>query len=123
MNRLDTEHNFENGLNATIGFNYEMNSNVKKFNFSAGQIINEKENKKMPTSTSLDEKLSDIVGSSSFELENKFKLNYNFSLDQNLNEFNYNEIGTEFDSGYVKFDLDILRENKHIGDQKYLPLR
>ncbi len=119
LNRLDTEHNFENGLNATIGFNYEINSDVKKFNFSAGQIINEKENKKMPTSTSLDEKLSDIVGSSSFELENKFKLNYNFSLDQNLNEFNYNEIGTEFDSGYVKFDFRYLEENKHIGDQKY----
>ena len=77
----------------------------------------------MPTSTSLDEKLSDIVGSSSFELENKFKLNYNFSLDQNLNEFNYNEIGTEFDSGYVKFDFRYLEENKHIGDQNILPLR
>ena len=63
---MNTEHNFENGLNTTIGFNYEMNSNVKKFNFSAGQIINERKTK-MPTSTSLDEKLSDIVGSASFE--------------------------------------------------------
>ena len=34
-------------------------NNQKKFGLTMGQVINEKENKNMPSSSSLDEKLSD----------------------------------------------------------------
>ena len=30
-----------------------------------------------------------------FKLNENIKLNYNFALDQNYKEFNYNEIGTK----------------------------
>ena len=46
-----------------IGFDYKIEKNNNNFDFSIAQIINEKENKKMLTETSLDEKLSDVVGS------------------------------------------------------------
>ena len=46
----------------------------------------------MPDKTSLNEKLSDLVGSVSYKLNNNFKLNYNFSVDQNYNDINYSEI-------------------------------
>ena len=48
----------------------------------------------MPSKTGLDEKLSDLVASSSLKLNENIKLNYNFALDQNYKDFNYNEIGT-----------------------------
>ena len=38
-----------------------------------GQIINEKENKNMPTTMGLDEKVSDLVGHSNFAINEKFK--------------------------------------------------
>ena len=45
-----------------------------EFDFSLAQIINEKENKKMASITSLDEKLSDLVGYSSLQLNNVTQL-------------------------------------------------
>ena len=45
-----------------------------------GQVINQKENKKMSSVSSLDEKLSDLVGKSSLQINENFQLNYNFLL-------------------------------------------
>ena len=73
----------------------------------------------MPTKTSLDEKLSDLVGSASYEINDKINLNYNFNIDQNYNDINYNELGAVLDFDNIKIDFDYLKENKHIGDQEY----
>ena len=73
----------------------------------------------MASKTSLDEKLSDLVGSANLNLSNKFKINYNFALDQNYNDLNYNEIGSKINFGSVDFDFSYLQEKKHIGNQDY----
>ena len=67
LDRLNNTNNFESGLSATLGFDYEMKdkNSDKSLNLSIGQIINEKENKHMASITSLDEKLSDLAVSSS----------------------------------------------------------
>ena len=62
----------------------------------------------------MDEKLSDLVGSSTLTFNEKFKVNYNFSLDQNYNDFNYNEIGSTLNLEPLKIDFDYLQEKKHI---------
>jgi LPS-assembly protein len=116
LNRLNGEKNNEAGLNATLGLDYKINEN---FDFSVAQIINEKENKKMNDKTSLNEKLSDLVGSVSFDINEKLKLNYNFSLDQNYQDINYSEIGAKVNLGNFDVNFDYLEENKHIGDQEY----
>ena len=41
----------------------------------------------------MDEKLSDLVGSTDFKINDNFNLNYNFSVDQNYNDLNYSEAG------------------------------
>ena len=119
MNRLDVADNFETGFTSTIGFDYKFQNNRNELDFSVAQIINEKENRKMPSKTSLDEKLSDLVASSSLKLNENIKLNYNFALDQNYEEFNYNEIGTKMNFGLINFNFDYLEEKKHIGNQEY----
>ena len=124
VNRLDSENNFETGLTGTFGFDYKIETkNEKEFDFSIAQIISEKENKKMASITSLDEKLSDLVGSTSVKLNENFSLNYNFSLDQNYSELNYNDIGTSINFGPSKVDFSYLQEQKHIGDQSTLKLK
>jgi LPS-assembly protein len=119
MNRLENADNFETGLTSTIGFDYKVQNNKKEFDFSVAQIINEKENKKMSSKTSLDEKLSDLVASSSLKLNDNIRINYNFAVDQNYNEFNYNEIGTKMNFGLINFNFDYLEERKHVGNQEY----
>ena len=120
INKLSNINNFETGLSSSIGFDYKINKNNNKFDFSVAQIISEKENKKMPSKSSLDEKLSDLVGSVNWDINDKFSLNYNFNLDQNYNDLNYNEIGTKLNFGSLNLDLNYLQEKKHVGDQDYL---
>ena len=119
LDRLNNENNFESGLNATVGFDYEIDTTNTDFNFSAGQIFNQKENKNMPDKTSLNEKVSDFVGSTGLNIQEKLEINYDFSLDQNFKDFNYNEISTKMNLEYLNFDFTFLEERKHIGNQKY----
>ena len=119
MNKLDNINNFETGLSGTVGFDYQIKDENKDFDFSVAQIINEKENKKLSSNTSLDEKLSDLVGSATLNLNKKISLNYNFALDQNYNDLNYNDIGTSMNLGPINFDFNYLQERKHIGNQDY----
>ena len=67
-----------------LDLDYKLEAEDKDFDFSIAQIINEKENKKMASNSSLDEKLSDLVGTSRISLNNNFSINYNFALDQKL---------------------------------------
>ena len=86
MNRVSNINNYETGLSGAVGVDYKIkNNNKTKFDFSLAQVINKKENKKMSDKSSLNEKLSDLVGSSSFNITENLNLNYNFSVDQNYN--------------------------------------
>ena len=118
FNRLDDINNFETGLSSTVGFDYKIKNNTNVFDFSVAQVINEQENKKMSSSSSLDEKMSDVVGYATLN-KGKFSLNYKFALDQNYSDLNYNEFGMSTDFGPLNFDFKYLNENKHIGDQDY----
>ena len=119
INRLDSTNNYETGFSTTLGLDYEILRNSKEFDFSIAQVINEKENKKMPSKTSLDEKLSDLVVSSNYKLNDKFEFSYNGAIDQNYKDINYSDIGTQINLNPIKIDFNYLEENKHVGDQKY----
>ena len=122
LNRLDELNNFEGGLNATFGFDYLISdkNQKEKVKVSVAQIVNDKENKNMPSVTSLDEKLSDLAGDISVQANENFKFNYNFLIDQNYNDLNYSDLGINFSNDLIKFDINYLKENKHIGNKEYI---
>ena len=120
LDRLDSYNNLESGLSSTLGFDYKTKNINKEFDFSLGQIINEKENKNMPSSSSLDEKLSDVIGASNLKVNDNINFKYNFALDQNYDDFNYNDVGTSLNINQIQFDFNFLQEKKHIGDQEYI---
>ena len=120
LDRINQINNFETGNTATLGFNYDVKEkNIDKFNFSVAQIISEKENKKISTKTGLDEKLSDLVGSTKFSLNENFNFSHNFAIDQNYKELNYNDFGSNVKIGNIDIDFNYIEEDKHIGNQEY----
>ncbi len=120
LDRMNTYNNFENGASTTVGFEYEIKDVGSEFDFTLAQIINDKENKNMPSSSSLDEKLSDVIGRADYSfLNDKTKINYDFAIDQNYKDFNYSSVGSEFNLDPIKFNFGYLQEKKHIGDQEY----
>ena len=126
LNKVNEFDVVEPGLSTSVGFEYKKNklneSNMigdKVYSFAVGQVISENENMDIPSSTSLDQRFSDVVGESSYNINNKVNLNYNFSIDQGYKYFNYNEVGTDFKFDKVKFNLSYLQEKNHIGNQEY----
>jgi len=116
----------ESGLNAILGFDYKINEQDKdklgkeKLSVSLGQVFSHKKNKDLPSKSSLDQRMSDVVGEINYNFSQIGKIDYKFSLDHNLNDFNYNEISTSLNFGKVSFNLDYLEEQNHIGDEHYV---
>ena len=64
--------------------------------------------------------MSDVVGEVNYNFSQIGKIDYKFSVDHNLNDFNYNEISTSLNISKVSFNLDYLEEQNHIGNEHYV---
>ena len=116
----------EDGLSAILGFDFTTNQKManntsrEKLSISLGQVFNIEENEDMPSRSSLDQKASDVVGKMEYNFSQIGKIGYKFSLDHNLEDFNYNEISTDLIFGNIGFNLDYLEEQSHIGTEHYV---
>ena len=84
------------------------------------QIFSEKENKKMASKTSLDEKASDVVGKYNYKFNENINFNYNFNIDQNYKDLNYSSVDSSLNFNPIKLDFNYVLEDKHIGDKEFL---
>ena len=115
----------ENGTSVAIGLefsslNFENNkTGSENYSLYLGQIYNLEENFDMPSRSSLDQKVSDLVGKASIKFSENFSINNEFSVDQNLNDINYNDLKASFLLGNAKFNVGYLEENNHIGTSSY----
>ena len=126
LNKVKTIDKVDTGSNISLGFDFKINdlnnnNEIKneKFKFSLGQIISAEENRDMPSKLTLNEKMSDIIGETSLSFNENVKLTNNFLLDQNLKNFNQNQISLGVTYPKTSFNLSYLEENEHIGDTKY----
>jgi LPS-assembly protein len=121
---LNKTGEIEDGLSAILGIDYSINekknnSETEKFSLSLGQVFSNEENLHMPSQSSLDQKSSDVVGKIIYNFSEIGKIDYQFALDHNLNDFNYNDVSTILNFGKVEFNLDYLEQQKHIGEEHY----
>ena len=122
---LNKTTEIEDGLSLILGLGYknnekrEDNSTREKLSLSIGQVFNYEQNKDIPSKSSLDQKMSDVVGEIKYNFSEIGNIDYKFSLDNNLNDLNYNEISTELNFGKVAFNLDYLEEQNHRGNEHY----
>ena len=121
-NRLGINDSLEGGKSLTIGFDYDLKTkeNTDYLGFSLAQIFKDVEDKKLPLSSKMQNKSSDIVGNFNFQPDNKFKINYDFSLDNNLDTVNYSKIETQLSVNNFITSFDFLEENGDIGSDSYL---
>ena len=122
---LNKTSEIEDGLSAVLGIDYKVNEksesgvDMEKFSINLGQVFNYEKNSDMPARSSLDQKMSDVVGEINYNFSNIGKIDYKFSLDHNLNDLNYNNIFTELKFGKIQFNLDYLEQQNHIGEEHY----
>ena len=127
LNKTERFDVIEDGLSTSLGIEYkkyslneENNIDKETFSLSGGQVISDKTNMNIPSSTSLDQKLSDFVGKAKYSPNKKIELNYNFSVDHNYKDINYNDVQLNYNLEKVGFNLSYLQEKKHIGGEEFV---
>jgi len=120
INLIDT---LESGLSASLGFEYTKNKVVNNetkelFYTSFAQIINAEENNDRPAP--INKKYSDLVGKTKINVSDNFDLNYNYAIDQTLNDINFSEIGMNYLNGPLQFNINYLEEKNNYGSQEYV---
>ena len=121
-NRLGLNDSLEGGKSLTLGFDYNLKTreNNDFIEFSLGQIFKDYEDKRLPLTSKMQNKSSDIVGNFNFQPNDKFKLDYDFSFDNNLDTANYTKVETELSINNFVTSFDFLEENDDIGSDSYL---
>ena len=121
LDRINSSTSLEGGASVSYGFDYIKSfNNDNKFNFSVGQIINEKKtDKNKPDTSSLDKRFSDIIGDLNLK-KNNFQVNYKYSLDQNFKEMHYNEIESKYSLGNINFNVNYLKEEQISDPKEYI---
>jgi Organic solvent tolerance protein OstA len=127
LNKINTHDEVDTGSSLILSFDFKTSkinpingAKNDKFKFSIEQFISAKENQDMPSKTTLNEKLSNVVGKTSLNLNENVKLSTSFLLNQNLEDFNKNKVEIDFNYPKTSFNLNYLEEDKHIGSQEYL---
>ena len=121
-NRLGLNDSLEGGQSLTLGFDYKLRNLDDRdlLGISLGQIFRDKEDKRLPIKSKMRNKSSDVVGNINFSPTNNFQLNYNFSLDNNIDTVNYNKLETKLSVNNFITSFEFLEENNDIGSESYL---
>ena len=82
-------------------------------------VLRDKNEKKLPTSSTINNKSSDIIGSFNFKPNNNFNLDYNFSVDNDLSSTNYNLIKADLTINKFVTTFEFLQEDDEIGNENH----
>ena len=123
INRLGLSETYESGKTLTLGLDYkkeDLSNNEKFFEVKFAGVIRDTPEYKIPQSSSLQGKTSNLIGS----IENKFSkyltFNYDFSLDNDFTTVEHNNFTTEFKVNNFVTEFNFHESNGKIGDSNFL---
>ncbi len=123
LNRLGIEEANEGGISTTYGYEFtkiDKSIFAQKMKFGFANNLRLSENKDLPFHTNLGDKVSDFVGIFEYSSKDKFKLDYNFSLKDNLIEKNYELFGFELYLKNLTSTFEYRNENNSKLKNSYL---
>jgi len=126
INRLGLDDTFEEGKSITVGLNY---TNTKKeknklsnnySEFKLGTVFRDKNQDRIPITSTLNKKQSHIFGGYTNSNFDNIKLNYNFTLNNNLKMIDYQQIGANLSINNLITEFNFIEENRVIGSSNIL---
>ncbi len=129
-NRLGLGNTFESGRSLTLGLDFKkekINNDKEKenentedinkfFEIKLATVLRDKQEEFIPKTSTLHRKTSNIFGSITNKLYNNLELNYKFSLDNDLNTFEYNQIDTTFSFSNFENTFSFVEVNGEMGE-------
>ena len=123
INRLGLDEINEGGFSATYGYEYtkiDKSSFDQKLKFGFANNLRFQENKDLPANSNLGDKTSDFVGLFEYNPNKNIKLDYNFSLKNNLVDQNYELFGFQYFLKNLTTKFEYLNENNSNSKTSYL---
>ena len=118
IDRLGLIDTLESGQNLTLGLDYkrERISNINKyFELKLGKVLRAKLNNDIPSNSTLDKKNSNYFGKITNNLTENINLNYELSVNHDLNKIEYSSLGTTFKKNNFVTTFNYLEEDGVVG--------
>ena len=123
QNRLSLSDSVEGGESFTLGGEYNLKSKESGNDIvvaGLATIIRNSEERNLPNKSTINNQVSDIVGSLIFEPNSNLKFDYNFSMDNDLQSTNYNLLKSDISVNKFVTSFEFLQEDDEIGNESYL---
>ena len=119
INRLGISDSYEGGKSLTLGLDYKkekLDDTDKYLEIKLASNLRDKNNNKIPSSSTLNRTTSNLFGSIENSFSEFLNLNYNFALDNNFNNFEYNSINTEFTVNNFVTEFNFIERSGEVGN-------
>ena len=117
-NRLGLSDTLETGKSLTLGLDYkkqDKNDLNKSFEVKLATMFRDKEEKFIPTNSTLGKKNSNLFGTLSNNFNEFINLKYDFAIDNNYKEFEYNNLNTTISVNNFITKFDFIEESGLMG--------
>ena len=122
INRLGLSDTLESGRSLTLGLDYsnQQKNNLNKINnyfeLKLATVLRDREEKFVPNNSTIHRKSSNLFGSIKNKFSENIEIGYNFSLDNDINTLEYNDINTTVSINNVVTEFNFIEENGERGD-------
>ena len=126
IDRLGLSDSFEAGKSLTLGIDYkktDLNDINKYFEAKISTVLRDKKENFVPSSSTINNKNSNLFGSITYNHDDHFKFDYDFAIDNDFSTFNYNTISSEFTYNNFTTELKFIEENDIIGNSNSIENR
>ena len=122
LDRIGTNDAVEGGASLTFGTEFSKinRSDKEVFGAKLANVLRVEENENLSKTSKLGAKTSDIVGYLNYDPNDFLKLTYDFSLDGNLEDTNYQLLSSQFKVNNFVTKFEYVNENKTGNNENYL---
>jgi LPS-assembly protein len=123
FNRIGVSDTVEGGASMTLGLKYKKinkNNFGKYINLEFANVLRHKKNEDLSIVSTLGETQSDFFGDLEIKPNKNFDMSYNFALNNNLKQSNYDSIKTNFSLNNFATSFEYIDDKKSVGQKSYL---
>ena len=123
INRLGLLDTLESGQNLTLGLDYkkEKIDNINKyFELNLATVMRTEANNKIPSNSTIDQKNSNYFGKFTNSFNENVSLDYEFSINNNLDQIQYNSLGTTISKNSFVTTFNYTKEKGEVGSSHVL---
>ena len=131
VDRFGLGDTYESGKSITLGVDYKREKLKKKsdetleemnkyFEMKLATVLRDKEENFIPSKTTLNKKTSNLFGSMSTNFLENLELNYNFAINKNLDDVEYNDLSTLFTFDKFSTTFNFVEYTNEMGSENFI---